>query len=150
MILIEDVMTPNPVTLTRYNSLADARRIMKERRFRHIPIVNEFDQVIGIVSHRNVLQHGLTSQSFLEEHELAEIENGTLIADIMISPVTTISPTCTIKRAAEMVHKYKYGCLPVVNSDRKLVGIVTDHDFVAISIHLLEMLEDSEPLNLED
>ena len=49
-----------------------------------------------------------------------------------------------LRQAALRLQEYRYGCLPVV-AKGKLIGIITDSDFVAVAINLLEQLEDTEP-----
>jgi CBS domain-containing protein len=149
MITVEEIMTQNPVTLSRYNSLHDARKLMDEKRFRHIPIVDENKILIGLVTQRNILANGISSQSLIEADELAKIEQGTLLADIMTTDLTTISSKLKISDAAHIIHKHKFGCLPVTNSSDQLVGIITDHDFVEITIQLLDMMDASEPMEDE-
>ncbi|MCW8876639.1 MAG: CBS domain-containing protein [Kangiellaceae bacterium] len=149
MITVAEIMTKDPATLSRYNSLSDARKLMSEKRFRHIPIVDENDTLIGLVTQRTVLEHGITSQNFIDSEELAKIEQGTLLADIMTTNLTTISPNLKIGDAAALIHKHKFGCLPVVDGNNQLVGIITDHDFVEMTIQLLDMMEQSEPLDDE-
>ena len=149
MLVVEDVMTVKPITLFRYDSMADARNLMHKHGFRHLPIIDENQQIIGLVSQRNILANSISSQCYVDEHELAKIEMGTLIADIMTKQVTTISCDTEITDAALLIHKKKYGCLPVVDKSNKLVGIITDHDFVAITIQLLEIMAQNEPPELE-
>ncbi|WP_196137704.1 HPP family protein [Aliikangiella sp. G2MR2-5] len=150
MITVEDIMTRNPESLSRYNSLSDARKLMTEKHFRHIPIVDDNGELIGLVTQRNVLAHGIASQDFADAEELDKIEQGTLLADIMTAKLVTVLPEVKIASAAQLVHKHKFGCLPVVDSDNKLVGIITDHDFVEITIQLLEMMESTEPMDFDD
>jgi len=150
MITVEDVMTRDPVTLSRFNSLADARKPMNEKRFRHIPIVNEHKELIGLVTQRNVFQHGVSSQTFMDENELSQIETGTLLSDVMTTHLTTVSPTQNIRHAAQLVFKNKFDCLPVIDDDGKLLGIITDHDFVEMTLHLLELMDEKEPIELDD
>ena len=149
MITVAEIMTKNPATLSRFNSLSDARKLMAEKRFRHIPIIDENNMLIGLVTQRTVLEHGISSQNFIDSDELAKIEQGTLLADIMTTNLTTISEKLKIGDAATIVHKHKFGCLPVVNENNELVGIITDHDFVEMTIQLLDMMEQSEPLEDE-
>jgi len=144
MITVEQVMTANPVSLSQYNSLHDARQLMNERRFRHIPIVDESNNLIGLISHSNVLANGVSSQDYANSDELAKIEQGTLLADIMTKNVTTITSSLSIVDAAQIIYRKKFGCLPVVDTDNKLVGIITDHDFVGFTLQLLDMMEQSE------
>lgn len=146
MITVQDMMTANPVTLSRYDSLHDARQTMQKNRFRHIPIVDENKQLIGLVTQRNVFASGISMQDRLPQEELSKIETGTLLADIMSTELVTITPEVKIADAAHIIHKKKFGCLPVVDSNNQLIGIITDHDFVAITIQLLDMMDASEPL----
>jgi predicted transcriptional regulator len=56
----------------------------------------------------------------------------------------TADPHAGLKESAMYMQKHKVGCLPVVSNGR-LVGIITDSDFVTIAIHLLELQEEVEP-----
>ncbi len=150
MIIVEDMMTARVITLSRFNTLADARDTMRMNKIRHIPIVDDENELIGIVSHSNILENGNSSQQYASSKELESIESGILLADIMTTNITTISPELNVAYAAQLVYHKKIGCLPVVNSRRQLVGIITDHDFVAITIQLLEMMEQNEPLELDE
>ena len=148
MIPLEEVMTVNPKTLSRFHTLADARLLMQQKGFRHLPIVDEEQHLIGLVTQRTVLSHGISSQDIATTEELQAIEKGTLLADIMTTQLATLSPQDNVIAAAHLIHKNKYGCIPLVDSDNKLLGIITDSDFVAISIHLLTLQQESEPEEL--
>jgi CBS domain-containing membrane protein len=150
MVTIEEVMSVNPVTLSHFNSLADARQLMQQKGFRHIPIVGDDGELLGLVSQRDVLSHGNDSQSLVDDEELNKLESGTLIADIMTTSLTTIMPHLKVENAAKIMHKYKFGCLPVVDKKNRLKGIITNHDFVEITIQLLEMMRRSESQELDE
>jgi CBS domain-containing protein len=66
------------------------------------------------------------------------------IEDVMVRNVVTIAENASLRQAALFLEKYRIGCLPVVTNG-KLVGIITDTDFVAVAINLLEQLEEHEP-----
>lgn len=149
MIIVEDMMTPKPITLSRFNNLADARNLMREHNIRHIPIVEGNNELVGLISHRNVLENASSSQIYTSQDKLNEIESGILLSDIMKTNLTTIPPDLNIAYAVQLVYYKKIGCLPVVNSKRQLVGIITEHDFVAMTIHLMELMAQYEPLELE-
>jgi len=150
MITVEEMMSKQPKTLSRYNSLHDARELMQKNRFRHIPIVDDSNQLIGLVSQRNVMTYGISSQDYVDSEELSKIEAGTLIADIMVTEITTVDASVKIADAAHLIYRKKLGCLPVVDAENKLVGIITDHDFVSITIQLLDMMDSREPVELYD
>jgi CBS domain-containing protein len=68
------------------------------------------------------------------------------ITDAMVTDVATVDVNASLRHAALFLEKHKIGCLPVLDND-KLVGIITDTDFVAVAINLLEQLEETEPLD---
>ena len=61
----------------------------------------------------------------------------------------SISPHGGLKAAAVFMQKHKVGCLPVVEHG-KLVGIITDSDFVTIAINLLELQEEVDPMEIDE
>ena len=74
MIKVEDMMTRNPHTLLRSNSLADAKHLMDEHDIRHIPVVDVDGALLGVVTQRDVLSAQESSlQGITEEnsHTLA-------------------------------------------------------------------------------
>jgi len=146
MITVQEMMTANPFTLSRYNSLSDARSLMDEKKIRHIPIVDDEHQLIGLITHRDILSRGTPSQKHADKDELNKIESGIILADIMTTKIISITSNLQITNAAQLIYNKKIGCLPVTNYKNKLVGIITDHDFVAITIQLLDIMEQEEPL----
>ncbi|WMC09655.1 CBS domain-containing protein [Oceanimonas pelagia] len=134
--IVSEIMSSRVLGLPPSATLADARTLMQRHHIRHLPVLEQ-DRLVGLVSQRDILaaqesslEQGRNGQ-FLEQHTLSEI---------MKTGVTTVSPRAGIREAALYLQKHKYGCLPVVDRGR-LVGIVTDSDFVAVAIHLLEVLD---------
>lgn len=146
MIKVEDMMTRNPHTLLRTHTIADARNMMKALDIRHIPIVDANRRLLGIVTHRDVL----SAQESSLYHQVASTSHTevTPLFEVMHTEVMTVSPQAGLKQSALYMQKHKVGCLPVVNKG-ELVGIITDTDFVAIAINLLELQENSEPDEVE-
>ncbi|MDP2574736.1 CBS domain-containing protein [Vibrio penaeicida] len=142
MIKIEDMMTRNPHTLLRSHSLQDAKNLMAEHDIRHVPIIDTDSKLLGVVSQRDVLA---TQESVLtKEAQAGSFTLTTPIDKIMVSKVIAVSPKAGLRESAIYMQKHKIGCLPVVEHS-KLVGIITDTDFVGIAINLLEIEEDTEP-----
>ncbi|WP_107851626.1 CBS domain-containing protein [Oceanimonas marisflavi] len=134
--IVSEIMSSRVLGLPPSATLAEARTLMQRHHIRHLPVL-EHEQLVGLISQRDILaaqesslERGRNGQ-FLEQHRLSEI---------MKTGVTTVSPRAGIREAALYLQKHKYGCLPVVDKG-KLVGIVTDSDFVAVAIHLLEVLD---------
>jgi CBS domain-containing protein len=64
----------------------------------------------------------------------------------MVTEVATVDEHASLRQAALFLEKHGIGCLPVVTGD-KLRGIITDTDFVGVAINLLELLEETEPVD---
>ena len=63
----------------------------------------------------------------------------------MITDVATVDEHASLRKAALFLEKHRIGCLPVV-TDGELRGIITDTDFVGVAINLLELIEETEPV----
>lgn len=145
MITIDEFMTSEPYTLRETDSLNDARQVMTEKHLRHIPITDNDNHLLGLVTQRDVLaatEPGLARAGETTVKLEAETA-GIRLADIMVRNVKTALKTDSLRQAAVYLQGHKYGCLPVVSDDR-LVGIITDSDFIEIAINLLEQVELSE------
>ena len=143
MLTVAEIMTREPYTLGPDDTLADARQLLSEHHIRHIPIVSSEGSLIGVVSQRDVLAAG--DSTVVNRDGSGSQENYVALSTIMTSPVQTADESASLRGAALSLQKNKLGCMPVLN-DGRLVGIITDADFVAIAVNLMEQLEESEPV----
>jgi len=144
---INQIMTTELRTLPETASLEDAIRLMAEARIRHIPVVNTKGKLVGLVTHRDVLA---SSDSNLRAPDECQSPGSIPLSKIMTRNVATVDENASLRNAALHIESHKYGCIPVV-SKGELKGIITDSDFVAVAINLLEQaeLEEEEP-DVED
>lgn len=142
MFSIEAIMSTNLITIHPSATLAEARTLMHDNRIHHIPVV-EGEKLIGLISLTNVLA---ATDSFLRDDgsRIHATEIG--IADAMVTDVATVDVNASLRHAALFLERHKIGCLPVLDGDA-LVGIITDTDFVAVAINLLEQIEETEPVS---
>lgn len=136
-------MTTQPYTLTTDAPISDAIKLMAEKNIRHIPIVNEANELNGIVSDRDLLAvtGGKLDNGNTQNIALADQP----VSDIMTNHVLTIGEDTELLSAAKFLEQHKFDALPVAR-DKKVVGIVTDSDFLAVAINLLEQLAIKEPI----
>jgi CBS domain-containing membrane protein len=146
MLTVAEIMTREPYTLGPDDSLATARELLTEHHIRHIPILNGEGSLIGVVSQRDVL--AASDSSVLSRNANGAMEKYVALSSIMTSPVQTADESASLRGAAMHLLKHKVGCLPVLRRG-KLVGIVTDSDFVAVAVNLMEQLEISEPEEMD-
>jgi CBS domain-containing protein len=144
MFSIEAIMSTNLITVTPSATLAEARTLMQENRIHHIPVVED-DRLVGLITLTNVLA---ATDSFLRDSTNRIHANDISIKDTMVEDVATVDISASLRQAALFLEKHKIGCLPVMD-DRTLVGIITDTDFVAVAINLLEQIEETEPVTEE-
>jgi len=141
MFSIEAIMSTNLITVAPSATLAEARTLMQDNRIHHIPVMDD-EKLVGLVTLTNVLA---ATDSFLRDQKNRIHANEISIADAMVRDVATVEVNASLRHAALFLEKHSIGCLPVMSGD-KLVGIITDTDFVAVAINLLEQLEETEPV----
>ena len=141
MFSIDAIMSTNLITVPPTATLAEARTLMYDNRIHHLP-VTEGKNLVGLVTLTNVLA---ATDSFLRGERDRIHANEIVIDDVMVRDVATVDVNARLRQAALFLEKHKIGCLPVMD-EGNLIGIITDTDFVAVAINLLEQIEASEPI----
>lgn len=140
MLKVRDLMSSPVFSLRETDSLHTARELMTLQRIRHIPIVTVDNVFTGLITHRDILSATISKLAGLDDETQKEIDSGIPIREIMRSDITSVSPGTSLKEAAQLLLNHKYGCLPVVENGA-LTGIVTEADFLRLTISLMEGLE---------
>lgn len=136
--LVRDVMTAQVVTLTRGQSLPLAGELMKLQRVRHLPVVDTQGQLVGLVTHRDLLEASLSNLSPLSRDERDELQHRVPVASVMRAEVWTVEPHTRLVAAVAIMRDERIGCLCVVE-DGKLVGIVTEADVIGVAAEALSL-----------
>jgi CBS domain-containing protein len=144
MFSIDTIMSTNPVTVEPFATLAEARALMQENRIHHLPVTSDA-KLVGLLTLTNVLA---AADSNLRDDRSRIHSNDIIVGDVMVEEVATVDVNASLRQAALFIEKYQIGCLPVMD-DGDLVGIITDTDFVAVAINLLEQIEVAEPFGDE-
>jgi len=143
MMTLDVIMSTDLKTVAPGDSLATVRTLMHENRIHHVPVVNEKDDLVGLVTLTDVLA---ATDSILRDDESRLHATEIKVQDIMVQNLATIDEHASLRQAALFLEKHRIGCLPVVTNGN-LRGIVTDTDFVGVAINLLEQIEETEPLD---
>lgn len=133
---ISDIMTTEVCILQEKDTIYLGRSLMERKRIRHIPIVNQHHEFVGLLTHRDLLAATVSSLAQIDENEIHDLELHIPIAEVMQVDVLGVTPDIELEEAARIMLDHKYGCLPVIKG-RKLVGIVTEADFIKLSVLLL-------------
>ncbi|MHC4324115.1 MAG: CBS domain-containing protein [Planctomycetota bacterium] len=151
---VKNIMTEQVACLGTDENLAAAMEAIKNGEFRHIPIVDTEGAMVGILSDRDVLRHlpfvgsqrlpGTDAfRSSLFHVDMRDPSLNLPITSIMTRNVTHIRQNCSFYDAVKMLHELKISCLPVVDKDKKLRGIVTVTDVMRALLGAYELVEKS-------
>ena len=138
---VQKNMTEKVISLKTEECIARAIEIMQTEEFRHIPIIDGQEKLIGLISDRDILRYlpyagkkSPTPPKKFREHLFAADSWTTNflmpLESIMVRDVLSISSSCKIREATELLYKKKISCLPVINEDEKLQGIFTTTDLI--------------------
>jgi CBS domain-containing protein len=127
---VSDLMVKKVETLDRNDTLSLAEDLMKMKRLRHLPVLDDGD-LVGIVSQRDLFHAGLSTAMGFGNKAKGEFLKTVLVKEIMTDQVVTIVSTAEIKEAAKTMLKKKIGCLPVVK-DGKLIGLISESDILRV------------------
>ena len=133
---VRNIMSTPVEFLSVGDSLDLARHLMKAGRIRHLPVIDGDEHLIGLVTHRKLLATWVGHGDPVHERP-REIAREIPVDMLMETDVMTIGPDAPAAEAARLLETWKIGCLPVVDGG-KLVGIVTEADFVHFARKLLE------------
>ncbi len=97
--------------------------MVRERRFRHIPVVASGGGICGIVSDRD-----LFALAIMDDAE--EKLEPSVVADIMTQKVLTATPDTNIREIARVLIEERIGCMPIVDEDKQVIGMITRSDIL--------------------
>lgn len=140
MITVNEIMSENVITLKASDSVSSARELMRKEDIRHLPVVDDNNFPVGIVTQRDIFR---AQDSELNGDNHIIDDEQILLEQIMSRKISYAQPGEPLRSAGLKLQKNKYGCLPVMDND-KLVGIITDFDFVGVAINLIEQIDHSE------
>jgi CBS domain-containing membrane protein len=133
---VGELMATDLVTLTEEETLAHAQRCMDRGRIRHLPVVRD-NILVGLITHRDLLAASFSILGDVDYSDQRRIFVTVPVIDVMHRDVVTVGPDLPIADAAHILLKNKYGCLPVVDDGDVLLGIVTEADFLRLTVRLL-------------
>ncbi len=113
----ENGMILNPVTINRHQLVGDALELMKEYNIGGIPVTDDRNKLVGIVTNRDL--------RFERDHARP-------ISEVMTKKVITTTEFTDFSKAEEILQQHKIEKLPVVDKSNKLVGLITYKDIIKI------------------
>jgi acetoin utilization protein AcuB len=134
--LVKDLMTPNPLHIAPHRSVADAEEMMREHGVRHLPVLDDDGQLLGLVT-RSSLGRALPGMGTgLTRFEFSYLTSSTSVSEVMVKEPAVISEGEAVEEAARVMNTRRISSLLVVR-DEELVGIITDTDLFEALLELL-------------
>ena len=127
---VEQYMHTHLMTVNEDESVDLVAFVMDRERIRHVPVEDNEHRLVGVVSYRSILRY-VGGRSDLESG------GATSVKEIMWQDPVTVTPQTSTLEAIELMRERGVACLPVLDEE-KLVGIVTDQDFMPIAYELLQ------------
>jgi len=140
-ILIRDIMSQPAIVVAWDAPILEASAIMESNDIRRLPVVNDHEQVIGIISLGDVREacsvYTIASPYAPEQDEIV-----LAVDEVMSTPVYTVHPSDDLLVAVRLMLEHKIGGIPVVDDNKRTVGMVTESDIFRL---LLQMAEEEQP-----
>lgn len=131
--LIADFMTRHPVLVPSTMAASEAQKVMTENKIRHLPVVESGKRLVGLLTNARFALHS-DALSSLNLWEISRYLSDLHVNQIMIKAkdVVTITPNRTAERAAAIMSEQRIGCLPVVDEEQVVIGIITEIDLLRV------------------
>jgi acetoin utilization protein AcuB len=129
--IVEEIMKTNVVTLYPTDSIADAIRLMDTHNIRHIPIINDENHLVGLVTISRLKE--VTPSTFRTNENPEDLKKP--VETIMERNVITGHPLDFVEEVAAVFYEHKISAIPIIK-DQKLVGILTETDLLRTMIEL--------------
>jgi CBS domain-containing protein len=138
---VRDIMTSPAIVVTPDTTLPTANAIMKDKRIRHLPVV-ENGRLVGIVSRGDLREASISASINADQYELHFMLNRLTVGKLMARKVFTITPDAPVMHAAKLMTEHKIAGLPVVAADGLVIGIVTESDLLKMLVRKLRETEE--------
>jgi CBS domain-containing protein/RNA polymerase-binding transcription factor DksA len=129
---VKQWMSGDPISIEPDSSALEALELMQERGIRHLPVVDSERRVVGVLSLDDLraalpLPVGLGERPGLPDRESAREWR---VADLMTHAPETLREGADLAEAAERMAERRIGCLPVVDAEGRLAGLLSETDLL--------------------
>lgn len=145
---VKSRMTKNPICIDVDAKISDVVDLMSEHSLHRIPVVSG-NKLVGLVTEGQIARKGPSKATSLSIYELNYLLSKTSVDAIMIKDVITIHEDRFLEDAALLMEKHDIGCLPVVNDQNDVVGILTQNDVFAAFLDVLGYRERGSRICIE-
>lgn len=133
--LVKNWMSTSVITIDENRSMQDAVKVLKENNIRILPVMKK-EKLVGIVTDRDLKKASASDATLLDVHELVYLMAKIKVKHLMTKNPITVPIDFTVEETAEVLLSNKISGLPVLDHERKLVGVITQSDLFKAMIAL--------------
>lgn len=135
MFRVYDFMTKNPITVTSDEKISSVIDLMKFNKIHRIPVTDGQDNLVGLITEGRIAADNTATS--LSIYELNYLLSKTNVRTVMIKHPISIDENALLEEAAEKLLEHNIGCLPVVDKQGKVTGILTQNDIFKAFLDML-------------
>lgn len=135
---VAELMTADPLCVLRTDSLKDAHDLMREKNVRHIPVIDASGELVGMLTQKIMIAKVMGLMAQYGAVALERKEKQLLVSELMATDFAAVTAEQSLAEVADFFVSNRHGCLPVVDSANKIMGILTSSDFVRLAARLLK------------
>lgn len=128
--IVADIMNAEPYVLHPDDTLLSSSNFMKEERVRNLPVVDKGGKLLGLITLREIIE------------ALYSNTPKAVVKDAMLKEIVTVRPETPLKGAIEVMLVNRFGCLPVVDGEKNLLGMITETDLLKTLYDLTKVPND--------
>ncbi|MBF0384428.1 MAG: CBS domain-containing protein [Candidatus Omnitrophica bacterium] len=136
---VKDVMTREVLSIGVDDSFSKVPEFFQRTGFRHLPVVGENGRFMGLITERDLYKirspRKLIDGSWYYDSEMLD---DVILKHVMVKDTFTMSPEATLAEALTKMTICKYGCVPILEEDGTLCGILTQHDLLRVAYEILK------------
>jgi CBS domain-containing membrane protein len=135
-LLVKNVMTAQPVCVYHLETLERIRYLFSTNSIHHIPVLSKENTIIGIISFSDLnLCMDWTTKFDVADRKGAhdQLLHSLTAIDVCTKEVFTVRATDTLETCYRLFSHNQFHCLPVIDEDGKVVGIITTYDMLKVA-----------------
>jgi len=141
--LVREVMTRQPVTVTRDTSVKEALCVLERHRISATPVLDRGGHIEGIVSEADLIRDLVQPDPRTHEWPAAHdrTDRPRVVGDVMSTHPVTVGPDTDLAAAVELITTLSIKSLPVVDHQHQVLGVLSRSDIVRVLAHSDDEIE---------
>ncbi|RZQ54097.1 CBS domain-containing protein [Pseudoalteromonas phenolica] len=135
--IVSELMTADPFAVHHQSTVKEVHDLMREKNIRHIPVIDAQGILKGMLTQKIMVAQVMKIMATFGSNAIERKEKQIIAQDIMATDFASIRPEQSLSEVAQFFAKNRHGCMPVVDEEGKLLGILTSSDFVRLAAALL-------------